>query len=117
PHPLRDQRLADGVVDLVRAGVVEVLALQEQPEVAAAQARELRRLGDRRRAPDEFLEDAVELRAKRAVALQLPVRRLEFIERRHQRFGNEFPAELTEEAAPVRNVHPRTRAISARTFS
>ena len=29
PHPLRDQRLAERVVDLVRAGVVEVFALEE----------------------------------------------------------------------------------------
>ena len=34
-HPLREQRLADGVVDLVRAGVVEVFALEIDSRPAA----------------------------------------------------------------------------------
>ena len=33
-HPLGQQRLAEHVVDLVRAGVVEVLALEQDPRAA-----------------------------------------------------------------------------------
>ena len=43
-HPLRQQRLADGVVDLVGAGVIEVLPLEQAPGRADLGA-EARRLG------------------------------------------------------------------------
>ena len=33
-HPRREQRLADGVVDLVRAGVVQVFALEQDARAA-----------------------------------------------------------------------------------
>ena len=38
-HPLGEQRLAEHVVDLVRAGVVEVLALEQQPHARARSPR------------------------------------------------------------------------------
>jgi hypothetical protein len=37
-HPLGEQRLAQHVVDLVRAGVVEVLALEQDPRAAGVLA-------------------------------------------------------------------------------
>ncbi len=51
-HPLGEQRLADGVVDLVRAGVGQVLALEEH--AAADVVRQPLRLVERRRAADEL---------------------------------------------------------------
>ena len=47
-HPLGQQRLAEHVVDLVRAGVVEVLALEEAPGRRPPR-REPRHLGEQRR--------------------------------------------------------------------
>jgi hypothetical protein len=44
-HPLGEQRLTEHVVDLVRAGVVQVLALEQQPHSRA------RRRGDGTRSP------------------------------------------------------------------
>src|ERR1700687_2579669 len=92
PHALRDQRLADGVIDLVRAGVIQILALEKQPE-RAAQLRELRRFGQRRRATDIVGENVVELAAECAIAADLFVRALEFVEGGHQRLGDELAAE------------------------
>jgi hypothetical protein len=40
-HTPGDDCLPDGVVDLVRAGVVEIFALQEQPEIAAMSGKSL----------------------------------------------------------------------------
>ena len=57
---LREQRLADAVVDLVRAGVVQVLALQ--PDLRAAElARPALGVIDGRRPADVMLELALEL--------------------------------------------------------
>jgi hypothetical protein len=47
-HPFGDEGLAEGVVDLVRAGVVQVFALEEEPEPAAAQIGKMLRNGQRR---------------------------------------------------------------------
>ena len=62
-HPLGEQRLADGVVDLVRAGVGEVLALEvDAPPDPLGEA-----LGEveRRRAADEVAQQPLELGARR----------------------------------------------------
>ena len=60
PMRLREQRLADAVVDLVRAGVIQVLALQ--PDLRAAElARPALGVIDGRRPADVVLELALEL--------------------------------------------------------
>ena len=51
PHPLRQQRLADRAVDLVRAGMREVLALQEHAR-ETDRLRETGRIGERGRPAD-----------------------------------------------------------------
>ena len=60
-HALREEHLAERVVELVRAGVQQVLAFEVdlRPGVPAAEAA---RMGDRRRAPCEFGEPSVQLR-------------------------------------------------------
>src|SRR5206468_933059 len=62
-HAAREQPLADAVVDLVRARVAEVLALQPDPS-AARTRREPPRRRERRGPPDVLGERAVELGAK-----------------------------------------------------
>ena len=59
--------LADRVVDLVRAGVVEILALQ----VDALPRREALGARDRRRTPDIGASELVELRAEGGIPLRL----------------------------------------------
>ena len=58
-HPDGEQRLPEGVVDLVGAGVGQVFALEEDP--AADLLREARRLVERRLAADEVAQQPAKL--------------------------------------------------------
>jgi len=51
-HALREERLADGAIDLVRAGVREVLALEEDARQADCGGKPWR-VGQRRRSTDQ----------------------------------------------------------------
>ena len=85
-HPPGEKRLAQGVVDLVRTGVIEVLALEVDPPAgASAEAGgEIQRRG----APDIVVQEAFELGAKATVATRLQPRRLELGQGRHQGLGD-----------------------------
>ena len=66
PHALGEQRLAERVVDLVRAGVREILALEEDARRRLRQRRaQPRRFVDRRRSADVVRKQAIELGEKR----------------------------------------------------
>ena len=97
PMRAREQRLADGVVDLVRAGVVEVLALEQDARAAdfAAQA-----LGvvDRARAADVVREVVLELGDELRIDARRVVGRGQFLQRPDQRFGDEAAAVAAEMA-------------------
>ena len=93
-HPPREQRLAEHVVDLVRAGVREVFALQQHAHAEAF--REPVTLGDRRGTAGVRREQLGELGAERVVAPRGAEVAFEIDERRHQRLGNEAAAELAE---------------------
>ena len=82
-EPAREHRLPERVVQLVRAGVEEVLALQVEP-LAGREA-----LGEReRRRPAGVLAaELVELAAERRVGLRLAPAGLELVECREQRLG------------------------------
>ena len=97
-HPLREERLAEGVVDLVGARVEKVLPLEPEPR-AAEGVREAPRLRERRRPPGVRLQEVVELGAEDGVAPRVLVGLRELVERRHERLGHEAPAERAE--APV----------------
>ena len=66
-HALGEQRLAEHVVDLVRAGVVEVLALEEDPGAAGVLG-EPGHLGERAGAAGVVDQQVVELGGERGVA-------------------------------------------------
>ena len=95
---LREQRLAEHVVDLVRAGVVEVFALQDDAGAAGVLG-EARHLGDDRRAPGVGAVQLGELGLERRVGLRRLVGGRELVDRRDQRLGHEAPAVLAEERA------------------
>ena len=102
--PMRFARsdLAERVVDLVRARVEEVLALEVDPR-AAERVREAPRLGQRRRPAGVGPQEARRARARNdGVAPRLLVRLRELVERRHERLGHEAPAERAEAPAARR---------------
>ena len=100
-HARGEQRLADRVVDLVRAGVRQVFALQEDPRAAGRRGEPLR-LVHRRRAPDVVREQPAQLGLKRRIVARGEVGALELLDRLDQRFGDVASAELAEVAAGVR---------------
>ena len=103
PRRLREQRLADAVVDLVRTGVIEVLALQ--PDLRAAHLfRPALRVIDRRRAPDVVRELVLELGDEAGIVTVARVLLLELVERADQRLGDEHAAVRAEMAALVGKV-------------
>ncbi len=97
-HAACEQRLTDDVVDLVRAGVRQVLAFEEHPH--AQLLGEPRALGDRRGTPAVVGQQVVELPVEGGIGPGLLEGLLEVEAGRHQRLGNEPPTEVTE--APVR---------------
>jgi hypothetical protein len=104
-HPPREQRLAEGVVDLVRAGVVQVLALEVDRRAAHARG-QARGFGQRRRPTAIVPLQRRQFGLKLRVAGALLVESLQFEQGGHQRLGGHAPAELAEAPAFIR-LHPR----------
>src|SRR4051794_27142149 len=104
PHPLREEGLADGVVDLVRAGVEEILALQidRVSDVLGDAPGEVQR----GRAAHVVVQERVELGAEERIAAGLDPRALELVERRYQG--------LRDIAPPIRPEAPRDAGLRAR---
>ena len=103
-HPLREHRLAERVVDLVRPGVVQIFALEVDASAAGFLGEPFREV-EPRRPPDVIGHESRELGLERGVGLRLAVCRVELFEREHQRFGDE-PAAVGAEA-PARIRHTR----------
>ena len=61
-HVFREQRFAHAVVELVRAGMVQILALGIQLHAAAERVRQALQMRDRRRSALKFRADAPQLR-------------------------------------------------------
>jgi hypothetical protein len=99
---LGEQRLAEHVVDLVRAGVVEVLALQDDASPAGVR-REARNLGDDRRPPRVAAAEFGEFGAEGGVELGEVVGLAELIEGGDEGFGHESPAEVAEVRTGLRS--------------
>ncbi len=104
-HPPRQQRLAEHVVDLVAAGVVEVLPLEQH--AAAELGAEAPALGQDRRATGVVAEQVVELGPERRVGPGGRERGLELLARRHERLGDEPAAEPAEATVGAGIAHHR----------
>src|ERR1044072_8391968 len=85
-HPLSQQHLPNGVVDLVRAGVGEVLALQVDPALGALR----KPLGEveGRRPTDEITAQGSESDAEVLVPAGLGPSNGQLVQRRDQRLGD-----------------------------
>ena len=99
-HAPRQQDLAEHVVDLVRAGVVQLVALEVDLGAAQPLGQPLGEV-ERRGAADVVRPEVVHLGPEAGVGLRLLVLRLEVEDQRHQRLGDETPAEVAEAAALV----------------
>ena len=90
-HAPRQQNLAEHVVDLVRAGVIELLALEIDLGAATMRGQPLGEI-ERRRAADVMREIAVHFFLERGIGLGLGVGLLQFQDQRHQRLGDKTAA-------------------------
>ena len=99
-HPLGKQRLPEHVVDLVRAGVVEILALEEQPCSPGVLAHPGRL--EQRRGPAGVIPlQAVEFVEERRIHTRLLVLGGDLLDHRHQRLGDVSAAVDAEMALAV----------------
>ena len=99
-HPHREQRLAERVVHLVRAGMTEVFALEV--DFRAAEFRgQIGGEVKRRRTADVLARQTLELGAKGRVAPRRAVRTLQLSERRNQGLRDVAAAELAEVSALI----------------
>ena len=100
-HALRQHRLADGVVDLVRARMVQVLALEPNLGAAVLPAQALGEIqwGG---APDIVGEILFEGFPESGVLAGLAVHRGQLVKRPDQGFGHEPPAVLLEMPLGIR---------------
>ena len=102
-HPLRQKRLPNGVIDLVRPGVVQVFAFEKNSRSAAALGEplgEIQRAGAAHIVAVQAVELALELRI--GPGLQVFGRKL--FEGVHKRFGDESPPELAKAPCLVRHI-------------
>ena len=100
-QPLREQRLAHTIVHLVRAGVIQVFALEVNLR-AAKLLRPAPRVIHRTRPAHIVLELVFEFRHEFGIVLEMRVLLAQFVERAHQGLGHEHAAVRAEMAARVR---------------
>ena len=100
-HALGEQDLAQAVVDLVAAGVVELVALEVDLGAAEMLGQALGEI-ERARPAGVVGVERVELALEGGIGLGVLVGLPELEDQRHQRLGDEAPAEQAEEALLVR---------------
>ena len=110
PHAPRQQRLADGVVDLVRAGVGEVLAFQVDARAAGVR-REARREIHGRGAPHVVAQQRAKFGEERRVRQGGFARGVEIQQRGHERLADVPPAERAEVAGSVGQAADKRGAV------
>jgi hypothetical protein len=100
-HVARDQHLTHRIVDLVRAGVIEILAL-EQDLCAANLLRQPLGVIDRARTADVVFQIVVEFGDEGRIAAQAQIGLGQLRQRGHQRLGDIGAAVRTEATVLVR---------------
>jgi hypothetical protein len=101
PHPPREQDLPERVVDLVRARVREVFALEEDAR-AAGRFGQARGVEERRRTPRVIFQKRVELGPKVFFTTRRVERRRQLFERGDERLRHEATAVRPPAPALVR---------------
>ena len=102
-HALSQKSLPEGVVDLVRAGVEQVLALQVDLRAAAMLGQPLGEV-EIGRTSGKLTQVKVELFLKFRILAGRPISLSQLEERRHQRLGHIHPTIRTEMAPFIREA-------------
>ena len=93
-HASREQNLSQRVVDFVRAGVKQVLALEIDPRTTAIHTQTMSE-EQRCRASSIIAQQLIEFTLKALVFTRQFIRRRQFFERRHQSLRHEATAVTT----------------------
>jgi hypothetical protein len=99
-HALGQQDLAEAIVDLVRTGVVELVALEVDLRAAEMLGQPLGEI-QRRRPAGVVRVEMIEFRPEGRIGLRLGPFLFQLEDQRHQRFGDEAAAENAEHALLV----------------
>ena len=102
-HALGQQRLADDVIELVRSGMRQVLAFEEQSD--AEQLAQPAAFGDRRRAAPVMPQEVVQTAAEGGICPSGLEAGLELLASGHERLRHEPPSEFAKASVPLRSAH------------
>ena len=102
-HAPGEQDLTDRVVDLVRAGMAEIFALEIDLRAAELLGQPFGEI-KRRFSADIFMQIMLELPVENRIAAHLSVSALKLRQRRHESFGYVATAVRTEVAPAVRHL-------------
>src|SRR6266849_67077 len=106
-HPHREQRLSERIVNLVRAGMAEVFALDVNLR-AAELGGQVGGKEERSRASDKLARIALQVLAELEVAARVLVRQLQLQQGRHQGLGDVAASIQAEVSVPIRKtLHSR----------
>jgi hypothetical protein len=94
-HPLRKQALAETVVDLVCARVIQIFTLEIDLRATPSLRQPICKV-ERRRTAGIVVEEVVELPLKSGVAPCFKICRFQFPERMHESLWNELSAVFSE---------------------
>ncbi len=98
-HPHREQDLAQAVVDFMRAGVIELVALEVDLRAAKVLGQPLGVI-ERARPAGIMGVEVFKLGMERGIVLGLRIGSLKLKDKRHQRFGDEASA-IKAEMTPL----------------
>ena len=105
-HPPRQQNLAQAVVDLMRPGMVQLVALKINLCAPKLLGQPLGK-PQRARPSHIMLQVIIQLGLERRVGLRRLIRRLQLQNQRHQRLGDKPPAKFAKPATPIRAITQR----------
>ena len=112
-HAASEEDLTQGIIDLVGAGVAEILTLEIDPRPSKMLGQPFGKI-EGRGAPHVIAEVALHLRLECRIGLGLEVDLLQLFERRHQRLGDKLSPVSPEVSAGIGDGAPMPRVSALR---